>query len=80
MELHSDPAAVRQAQHSDAVSTGAGELTVGVSRADGHKCSRCWNYSTSLGSDPSHPELCPRCVPVIQKLDFKLPNLETVAA
>lgn len=27
---------------------GVGELTVGVSRADGTKCTRCWNYSVQV--------------------------------
>ena len=25
---------------------GVGEVAVGVERADGAKCGRCWNYST----------------------------------
>jgi hypothetical protein len=27
---------------------GVGEVAVGVERADGGKCSRCWNYSTQV--------------------------------
>jgi isoleucyl-tRNA synthetase len=26
------------------------------------KCVRCWHRSEGVGSSPSHPELCPRCV------------------
>lgn len=26
------------------------------------KCVRCWHRSPAVGSSPSHPELCPRCV------------------
>jgi isoleucyl-tRNA synthetase len=26
------------------------------------KCPRCWHYRTDIGADPSHPELCGRCV------------------
>ena len=40
-------------------------VTVGVSRADGRKCERCWNYSTLVGRDGAHPALCERCVPVV---------------
>ena len=29
--------------------------------AQAAKCSRCWHY-VGTGSDPEHPELCPRCV------------------
>jgi isoleucyl-tRNA synthetase len=35
---------------------------VDVLRADGTKCQRCWNYSTTVGQDPAHPEACERCV------------------
>ena len=33
---------------------GAGEVTVGVARAAGSKCARCWNYSTRLGEARGH--------------------------
>ncbi len=33
-----------------------------VSKADGHKCDRCWNYSTYVGTSTEHPLLCDRCV------------------
>jgi isoleucyl-tRNA synthetase len=26
------------------------------------KCGRCWHYREDVGSDPSHPELCGRCL------------------
>jgi isoleucyl-tRNA synthetase len=26
------------------------------------KCIRCWHHLPDVGSNPSHPELCPRCV------------------
>ncbi len=41
------------------------EVRVEVERAPGSRCSRCWNYSLSVGSDPRHPELCSRCLPVV---------------
>jgi len=40
-------------------------VTVGVSRAAGCKCARCWGFSTALGVDERHPELCPRCTPIV---------------
>jgi isoleucyl-tRNA synthetase len=43
-------------------------LRIAVHRASGEKCSRCWNYSTELGSDHRHPETCPRCARVLQQL------------
>jgi isoleucyl-tRNA synthetase len=36
-------------------------LHVGVSRANGAKCERCWHYSPLVGSIAEHPSLCPRC-------------------
>ena len=37
-------------------------LLVGVSRAKGVKCERCWNYSETVGECADHPTLCTRCV------------------
>ena len=34
---------------------------IGVVDADGHKCDRCWNYSTYVGKSELHPLLCDRC-------------------
>lgn len=45
----------------DYVIEGDNKVWVGVSRPDGSKCERCWNYSTKVGSFPEHPTLCARC-------------------
>ncbi|VAX25241.1 Isoleucyl-tRNA synthetase [hydrothermal vent metagenome] len=37
-------------------------LTVKVSRAEGEKCDRCWNYSATVGESAEHPLICSRCV------------------
>ncbi|MDD5169773.1 MAG: class I tRNA ligase family protein, partial [Syntrophales bacterium] len=37
-------------------------LSVGVSKAKGEKCNRCWIYSEHLGINPEHPTICERCV------------------
>ena len=42
------------------------EIIVKVSPAAGHKCSRCWIYSESVGNDKEHPELCERCAAVLK--------------
>ena len=42
------------------------KLSVGVVKADGEKCDRCWNYSTYVGTIPEHPLLCDRCVPALE--------------
>ena len=39
-------------------------LRVGVERAAGEKCERCW-LTRSLGADPRHPRLCARCTAVV---------------
>ncbi|GBF91728.1 isoleucyl-tRNA synthetase [Raphidocelis subcapitata] len=67
---------------AEAVATeAAGTVTVGVSRAAGAKCARCWNYSTAVGSaDPGHPEVCERCGPILSSVGFKLPGAGAGAA
>ncbi|MBU2027709.1 MAG: class I tRNA ligase family protein, partial [Proteobacteria bacterium] len=37
-------------------------LVVGVSRAKGEKCHRCWVYSETVGTCAEHPALCERCL------------------
>ena len=44
------------------------DLNVEVSRADGGKCERCWNYSTRVGSNASFPTMCERCSPVVRAM------------
>jgi isoleucyl-tRNA synthetase len=43
------------------------EFTVTVEHAEGQKCDRCWNYSTSVGTFEKHPLLCDRCETVIEE-------------
>ncbi len=38
-------------------------LVVGVEKARGSKCERCWIYEESVGSDAKHPTVCARCLP-----------------
>ena len=58
--------ATAAAFHSATEVEGVGVVTIGVSKAAGKKCGRCWNYSTAVGHDSDHPELCERCVPVVK--------------
>jgi len=37
-------------------------LTIGVEKARGDKCERCWIYSESVGSNKQHPVVCDRCL------------------
>jgi isoleucyl-tRNA synthetase len=52
---------------------GSGELKVEVSKADGLKCERCWNYSTRVGEDAKYPTVCERCAPVLTEMGFEPP-------
>jgi isoleucyl-tRNA synthetase len=38
------------------------KLTVGVKKATGTKCARCWNYRTSVGTFPEHLHICDKCI------------------
>ncbi|XP_011621916.2 isoleucine--tRNA ligase, chloroplastic/mitochondrial isoform X1 [Amborella trichopoda] len=40
---------------------GKHKIWIGVSRAGGEKCERCWNYTPQVGSFMDHPTLCWRC-------------------
>ena len=40
-------------------------LRIQVARASGDKCERCWCYSEKLGSDQSHPGICPKCTDAV---------------
>ncbi len=42
---------------------------IAVSRADGEKCERCWNYSPSVGQEARYPTLCARCVAVLAEIE-----------
>jgi isoleucyl-tRNA synthetase len=37
-------------------------LTIGVTKALGKKCDRCWVYSESVGANREHLTICERCV------------------
>jgi isoleucyl-tRNA synthetase len=47
---------------------GTGGVSVQVSKADGKKCERCWNYSTHVGEDPDYPTVCERCRAVLKEI------------
>ncbi len=43
------------------------QVKIGVTKAEGEKCQRCWNYSTSVGKDPEHPDLCEKCIRALKE-------------
>jgi isoleucyl-tRNA synthetase len=61
VELLNTPEKLAQAQYRTQTET----LEIGVAKADGEKCDRCWNYSVHVGESAAHPLLCERCVPAI---------------
>jgi isoleucyl-tRNA synthetase len=44
------------------------ETAARVKMASGVKCPRCWKRSSGTG-DPRHPDLCPRCVGVLDHIE-----------
>lgn len=49
-------------------------LKIKVEKAAGNKCSRCWNYSITVGTDSQYPDICSRCVSVIKSSVFSFKN------
>ncbi|HEY3026303.1 MAG TPA: isoleucine--tRNA ligase [Pyrinomonadaceae bacterium] len=50
--------------------TGAGdEFAAKVTRAEGQKCERCWNYSTRVGESSRYPRVCERCLEALEEIE-----------
>jgi len=45
------------------------QLGIKVEKISFSKCQRCWNYRSSVGKNNEHPQLCQRCVEVIEQLE-----------
>jgi isoleucyl-tRNA synthetase len=45
------------------------EVCLGIGRADGAKCERCWNYSTHVGESADYPTVCERCVAALAEIE-----------
>jgi len=61
VEILDSPEAIQKAPYKTQTAT----LLIGLDKADGEKCDRCWNYSTRVGTISEHPLLCDRCVPAL---------------
>ena len=61
VDLLDSPEAIQKAPYK--VETD--KLAVGVVKAEGEKCDRCWNYSVHVGESAEHPLLCDRCIPAL---------------
>ena len=59
-------------------------LSVGVTRARGKKCDRCWYYSDSVGQDrdANLHDVCLRCAEVVRKDGYNVvaPSSPPIAA
>lgn len=42
------------------------EVKILIDVADGHKCERCWCYSTTVGENEKHPTLCDKCANTVE--------------
>ena len=42
------------------------EVKISIDVADGHKCERCWCYSTTVGENEKHPTLCDKCANTVE--------------
>lgn len=37
------------------------DLSIVIEHAEGQKCERCWSFSTTVGKDKNHRDICERC-------------------
>ena len=42
------------------------EISLGVDKAKGKKCARCWIYHEKVGEDEEYKDLCPKCISAIK--------------
>ena len=43
-------------------------INIAVEKASGEKCERCWKYDEKVGHNHNHPDVCPRCASVLEKM------------
>jgi len=53
------------AQNDNDISHANLGVVIGVMKAEGTKCDRCWNIKHDVGSHAEHPTLCGRCVEAV---------------
>lgn len=51
------------------VEVNEGTQPIVVTRAEGEKCERCWNYSTRVGESSQYPTVCERCVAALAEIE-----------
>ncbi len=43
-------------------------ISISVEKASGENCERCWKYDEEVGHNHNHPDVCPRCASVLEKM------------
>jgi isoleucyl-tRNA synthetase len=61
--LPRDPLALTTEQSEPSISE------IRITRAEGAKCERCWNYSTHVGENADYPTVCERCVKALNEIE-----------
>ncbi|MBN2831003.1 MAG: isoleucine--tRNA ligase [Candidatus Omnitrophica bacterium] len=51
----------------DKISKACADIALEVKKAQGEKCSRCWNYSETVGKSQRHPLICMKCEAAIRE-------------
>ena len=57
-----------QLSNAAAENGGSGGIQVKIRTAPGHKCERCWNYSSEVGKDARYPTVCERCSEALREI------------
>ncbi len=54
------------------IKDGKDPLFVEVTHADGHKCARCWQWKSEVGTLQPHNDICARCAGVLKKENLQV--------
>jgi isoleucyl-tRNA synthetase len=47
----------------------AESLNIEITKAEGQKCDRCWNYSHDVGVSERYPTACERCLEALIEIE-----------
>ncbi|HKE59065.1 MAG TPA: class I tRNA ligase family protein, partial [Pyrinomonadaceae bacterium] len=53
----------------EVVDAAGDRVSLTVSRAEGEKCERCWNYSLRVGESARYSTVCERCVAALEEIE-----------
>lgn len=69
VSLLSEVATLSEAPEEALPAEGAEGLRLLVRKAPGKKCERCWMISETVGCDPRWPDVCERCVKILEVME-----------